>query len=363
MDTLPQHIVSHIGSFIENAQERSHCLLASKTFAAIHFNKNLHILTFTNATCVEKLENFERIYKFIKKVRPNLKFIKFVFLNCMNAIPFSLAPLNTINVDVAIIQCHCFQSLLKSLQTMDSLRNLFIGLTKNTIISNEDITLIKQSKAKCLNVHLYKNQLSLLTHNLSNLGRINIDLSCDFEMSTIIDLTNVKDTAHVTLLSFDMRVKIINPDVVSEIVVQYTDGGFFNVPAFKGLKKCIIMNINWQNMEDLDSLLSKIPKTTVLQICEEKSPQIVPLVKSLISKWGIVPEIVYAYNESYIISKIVKHYVPQVKCVPFSHANYPALSNYQPPEHLKSISKISGLYKFMSSEQQNQFWWLKDPNF
>jgi hypothetical protein len=381
---LHSELFTHIGSFM-TYNDRLNAFTTSQVFATISHD-------YTSQTIkLEKNPNFVTHLLFIKRFKPKCDHLEVKCNIVQDTIPDTV--LSSMREMTSYINTHfkrlCLQIVNTSNQNLEAIlkaardwnvTNMAIVFKPNESITLQLIETIKQFTQgrtfDVFNVELHNDQLELL-HEHEIINKITSTLIVKVQHNFIpitLNMEHVKHIGMVELVTNAETLTIHSPENIT--VLTLYDMIWFNgdsnhlIQNFRGaknegksmkltnvymmehtnsIKTCHVANNYWYQ------LLHVLPSTchNIVYYANSRNIGMIQMVKIMCSKIGIDRMIVgYDSDDAYLIAKVVKHFIPQIKIRAKKH--------FTCSQELQRDMTLNEIYTFMAEETQQLWSWLEN---
>ena len=378
MNKLPHDILCKIGSILPDNKSRSNCLNASKCFESICYELNNHTIKFFQKNYDDKLNNLSRITEYLRKIKPLLNQIVFYFdqIDRMPLISFEETLWVPDQSSVVLFWCDNIHDILKPFLSISTKLAL-------VVIRMEDVQEINQNDVDML--LLLKTPLGLGL-NIKSLDILNnkelathikyLDLNLNDSMyrysmlenhAQKIKLSNLDDAVPVTIATMDANIQISKKFyLVRELTTTYfvhSNNLYKSIRNARRPLRLEKMTIGYikNEEEELYEILALLPKTCVIgfTICKYE-PFFIKVMQKIEKDFGMRTHAYFTNMETYLISKVVKKFVPNVGVFPFEYPNkfFMYTAQYEPPRNLIDLCDMEEVYDLLSNDLKNVWFWI-----
>jgi hypothetical protein len=380
MDNLPDHVLAHVGSFLD-INSRLHCTAAAKMFQCIHHSYNAHTVK------LNKSPNLETHLPYIKLLKPRCEIIRFF----VETDDISCTTIDGLQSVTEYVNTH-FQECIVSIKytsmhiiekVLDAIKHwkckiLYIIFNSRGTISEQLLTLIRWHTSMCQEFHFWitTNQLSILkdTTITPKLKHVMIDIcKPEYVYSPICVYTHLLDHASICLRTNYDNIAISKPENIERIeiydMIQDYDRdwsrllkSFKNMGASRSkLKMLVDLDNNKKEQSGPKHVLSNfwytffdiIPKQNVqfgFLMSHDKLAAL-SLIRVMCKRIGANNVVVFYRNkEECLAAKVVHHFNPGL--------SVKALESHQHDEMAAQHMSLNAIYQEMSDYQKLVWCWL-----
>jgi F-box domain len=251
METLPSDIIRHIGSYLDY-NDRIRCSETAKCFHSISHTIREHYIRFTEHTYKEKLDNFLRIVRYVKNIKPTLYklHLEFVNVDILHEVPKNLEDMFEIIphdiVYVYFVNCS---------STTESMILQHLNKVKSTTISRRELSLLDVGYLNDYNIINLESEISDANfHILSQkavVGCHTLNLSVKLK-DMALDLSSIDTNTCVSLCVniFNNDFVCIDPHKITKLI-EWIPGETSDLSKFH--MSCMI-DPNFQSLSRLQSV-------------------------------------------------------------------------------------------------------------
>ena len=389
MDKLPPELFTHIGSFLP-WQSRRNCLEASHKFLSINHAFNTHIIDIRNDN-ISKIEHYGEIVKYIKHIKPRCDtlYIEFGSLRQFHdewctRIQELADFVNTTFANVYLICGKCSYDVMETIVCtafagykvkeyslfmypldttvpLERFRNLEKNIQTACTLDIYDIhcnilqcksLMSKVNKIKII-VNYTTNTPPISLEHVSNVGTVCLNIS----RSEVL----IQHVQNVTELYIDNMATIPNQQTIANFLQSFHQhpGETSRIQKVCMIdSKYCLRNSGELSDNILYQLLHVLPRTCrISYVPQALNAYIIPILKRM---RRIKPSVEYHYygNDSFLLSKVIKHFISDIKCDTYRHTINETV--YVPPRSLEDVNTLSDVYQSFNSQDVKDVWhWLQ----